>query len=165
MPRSQLAVTLVISTAHRWKMGKSDRGRPRIRAITWTGKLKVSSRTRSAEPRALKPSISSSTTVVTSPDSHRSSTLVRKVGDTRARWSRCSGSSICRMVRPMTAPMIPSYTVEEYRSSSRSTWTTSSKPKTVTGGGRPGSSSGRPLPRSTGPEWTGAARRSSAIRG
>ena len=62
MPRSQLEATLVMPMAHRWKMGKSERGSPRIRAITWTGKLNVSSWTRSAVPRAAKPSISSLTT-------------------------------------------------------------------------------------------------------
>ena len=48
MPRSQLAAVLVMAMAQRWKMGKSDRGRPRMRAITCTGKSKVTSWTRSA---------------------------------------------------------------------------------------------------------------------
>ena len=76
--------------------------------MTWTGKLKVSSWTRSAVPAPAKPSMSSLTTRWTRSPSHCSSTLERNVGDTRARCSRCSGSSICRMVRPITAPMIPS---------------------------------------------------------
>ena len=34
--------------------------------------------------------------------------LERKVGATSARCMRCSGSSICRMVRPITIPITPS---------------------------------------------------------
>ncbi len=79
-----------------------------MRAITWTGKLKVSSFTRSAWPLAANWSISSSTTVRTRLSSQRSSIFERKAGETRARCIRCSGSSICRMVRPITAPTTPS---------------------------------------------------------
>ena len=50
-------------------------------------------------------SISSLTTTATSSSSQRASTLERKLVDTRAREIRCSGSSICSMVRPITLPM------------------------------------------------------------
>ncbi len=65
----------------------------------------------------------------------------------------------------MTAPMIPSYTVDENVSLSRRTCTDSSNPKTVTGCGLDGSTSVAPSPRSIGPTWTGDSLRSSAIRG
>ena len=73
--------------------------------MTCAGKLKVTSRTRSARPRPMNESISSLTTTATSSSSQRASTLERKLVDTRAREIRCSGSSICRMVRPITLPM------------------------------------------------------------
>ena len=76
--------------------------------MTCTGKLNVTSRTRSDRPRSANESISSFTTSATSSSSHRSSILERKLPATSARTLRCSGSSIWRMVRPITIPITPS---------------------------------------------------------
>ncbi len=70
--------------------------------MTCTGKLKVKERTRSVRPRSANESISSFTTTATSCSSQRSSILERKLEATRARMTRCSGSFICKMVRPIT---------------------------------------------------------------
>ncbi len=79
-----------------------------MRAITCTGKLKVTERTRSVRPSSMKVSISSLTTRATRSSSQRSSILERKLDATRVRMLRCSGSSICRMVRPITMPITSS---------------------------------------------------------
>ena len=73
--------------------------------MTCTGKLKVTDRTRSVCPSSMKPSINSLTTRETRSSSQRSSILDRKLEATRARMTRCSGSSISKMVRPITMPI------------------------------------------------------------
>ena len=73
--------------------------------MTCTGKLKVTERTRSVRPCSMKESTRSLTTTATSSSSQRASILERKLEATRSRTFLCSGSSISRMVRPITMPM------------------------------------------------------------
>jgi hypothetical protein len=127
MPRSQLKPTLMSSTAHRWNCGRSARGRPRSRAITLTGNGNVSSRTSSAEPRSMTASRCSSTIGRTASFSQRSIVLRLNACCTSPRYVWCSGSSISRMVWPMTSPITAAYPADENVSPSRSTCCTASK--------------------------------------
>ena len=56
----------------------------------------------------MKESTRSLTTTATSSSSQRASILERKLEATRSRTFLCSGSSIWRMVRPITIPMTSS---------------------------------------------------------
>ena len=76
--------------------------------MTRTGNSKVSSRTRSASPRSMKRSISSLQIGAMSSGSQRASDRSRKASATRLRFWRCSGSSIPRIMWPMTMPMVAS---------------------------------------------------------
>ena len=94
--------------------------------MTRTGNGKVSCGIRSAWPSPAKPSISSLTVAPMIASLHWSRTRVRKAFATRARWRWCSGASICRMVRPMTGPMVIALAAEENRTLSVSTCCASS---------------------------------------
>ena len=74
--------------------------------MTRTGNSKVSWRTSSASPSAAKRSISSSTMGAMNSGSQRASDFSRKACATRLRWVRCSGSSMPRIMWPITIPMV-----------------------------------------------------------
>ena len=76
--------------------------------MTRTGNSKVSWRTRSASPSATKRSICSSMIGAMNSGSQRASDFSRNACATRLRWLRCSGSSIPRIMWPMTMPMVAS---------------------------------------------------------
>ena len=95
-------------------------------AITFTGNGSVSSRTRSASPRSTNASMHSSMIGATASTSQRSIAFRLKACCTSARYVWCSGSSISRIVWPMTAPMTSAYPAEENVSPSRRTVCTAS---------------------------------------